>query len=53
MRLFSDRVVDYDLYNDLGHLPLDPKKDTFDPRPILGGDVDVRSEADSSSTMYS
>jgi hypothetical protein len=42
MRDFSDRVIDYDLYRDLGVLPLDPKKRTWDPRPILGGNVEVR-----------
>ena len=45
IRLFSDRVIAYDVYNDLGKLPLDAKKDTFDPRPILGGDIEVRRGA--------
>ena len=41
-RQFSDRVEDYDVYNDLGRLPADPKQDVFDPRPVLGGMIDVR-----------
>ena len=42
-RSFSDRVVDYDVYNDLGHLPSTSQQDPIDPRPILGGGKDVRS----------
>ena len=41
-RKFSDRVEEYDVYNDLGRLPADPKQQTFDPRPVLGDMVDVR-----------
>ena len=53
MRQFSDRVIDYDVYNDLGHLPLDAKKDTFSVRPILGGGaaVEVRPHVQNSYTM--
>jgi hypothetical protein len=50
-RNFSDRVVDYDVYNDLGHLPVETQQDPSDPRPILGGNKDVRSAADGSSKM--
>ena len=43
VRHFSDRVEDYDVYNDLGRLPLNPKPgDVIDLRPVLGNMVEVQ-----------
>ncbi len=43
-RQFSDRIQEYDVYNDLSRLPQNPKPDDVpDIRPILGGPDSVRS----------
>ena len=48
-RQFSDRVQDYDVYNDLSRLPQNPKPDDVpDIRPILGGSVRHQGGIDTS-----